>query len=199
MIRATGKGLRVVALLAACLCVSWTGAQSTVDRAEFSLDELTLHRDGEEYTVYSSITVPAEAGRLRRLLSSPEVLPKLNPHIESADVLVHQGPSGARVRLVSRRCVLFFCRRYEWTQSMTVVPGGDILVRFEPGSGFFSEGEIWYHIHSLSPRRSRVKVSARLVPAIALPPLIGPALMRGLLADDMRTWAVNMAAVASEI
>lgn len=188
---ATGKGLRVYPWLAACLF-----AQTGAVHAEFSLDELSLQRDGDTYTVYSAFTVPAGAEKLRRVLASPEVLPALNPRIETADVLDPRGGKSSRVRLVSRRCILLFCRRYEWTQTMTVDRGGDIRVRFEPGSGFFSEGEILYRVRSISPGRTRVQVSARLVPAMSLPPLLGPALMRGLLADDMRTWAVNVAAVA---
>lgn len=191
---AAGKGLQVWALVVAC-----SFSQTSDAQAEYTLDELSLQQEENTYTVISALTVRASAEKLRRVLSSPEALPTLNPRIETADVLEQRGGESSRVRLVSYRCVLFFCRRYEWTQIIRVDREGDIQVLIEPGSGFFREGEIWYHVHALSPESARVQVNARLEPAMSLPPLIGPALMRGLLADDVRTWAANIAAVAREL
>ena len=61
-----------------------------------------------------------------------------------------------------------------------------------------SDGEILYRIDPVSPGRARVEVSARIVPSVDLPPLVGPALMRNALADDMTMWSANIARLSRE-
>ena len=55
-----------------------------------------------------------------------------------------------------------------------------------------------YRIERLSILRTRVRVQARIIPAVSLPPLVGPMIMRHTLAQDIRDWSAGIQRLARE-
>ena len=150
--------------IAAGLCTVIAVLAGAVDGSE--VDRLTVGRSGSAYTIDTAVLLSADAGHVRAILASPELLPELNGHVQSVEALPSE-PGASTLRIVSRRCVLLFCRDYTWDQTIWVDDAGD-------------------------------EVSARIVPSVELPPLIGPALMRNALADDMTVWSANIARLSRE-
>ncbi len=176
--------------IATTLCALAMLAASSTTASE--IDNLIVARSGDAYTIDTAVLLPADADHVRAILASPDLLPELNGRIQSVQALASTEPRETRLRIVSRRCVMIFCRDYGWVQAVRVDDAGDVRVRFEPGPSSVREGEILYRVDPVSPGRARVEVSARIVPSVALPPLIGPALMRSTLADDMAVWSANI-------
>ena len=138
---------------------------------------LTLARDGGAFTVEAEVDIDAPSGVVQRVLSDPGFLPVLNPRVRRVEQLATEG-GAVRIRVASRRCLIGFCRDFSWVQDIRREPGGDVTVRFEPGSASVDGGEVRYDIDKLSLLRTRVRVRARIIPAVSLPPLIGPMIMR---------------------
>ena len=159
--------------------------------------DLTLARDGGAFTIEAEVDIDAPATAVERVLSDPDFIQVLNPRVQRVERLAASA-DGVRVRVASRRCVIGFCRDFSWVQKIRRAPGGNIRVNFEPGSGSVDGGEMRYNVVRLSLMRTRVQVSARIVPAVSLPPLVGPMIMRHTLAEDIRDWASGIQRLARE-
>ncbi len=84
---------------------------------------------------------------------------------------------------------------------MRLDAAGNLHPRLEDGGDALSGGTIRYRIEDGPGRRTPVQVSADIVPATDPPPLVGPAVMRHLLAEYVREWAqgIDRLAQASDI
>ncbi len=158
---------------------------------------LRLARDGGAFTVEATIDIEAPAVAVRRVLSDPDFIQVLNPRVRDVEQL-SKDAEGVRIRVASRRCVVGFCRDFSWVQQISATPGGDVTVQFERGSASVEGGEMRYRIERLSVLRSRVRVDARIIPSVNLPPLIGPMIMRHTLAEDIRDWAAGIQRLARD-
>ena len=169
----------------------------TTFEARASEPDLTLARDGGAFTIEAAVDIDAPARPVERVLSDPDFIQVLNPRVRRVERLA-PAAEGVRVRVASRRCVIGFCRDFSWVQNIRREPGGNISVRFEPGSGSVEGGEMRYRITRLSLMRTRVQVRARIVPAVNLPPLVGPMIMRHTLTEDIQDWSTGIQRLARE-
>lgn len=102
---------------------------------------------------------------------------EINPALREATVL--EVGSRTRVRLVTEACFWFFCRRMTHVQDFVVEPD-DLRAHVVPDLSDFRSGAMVWEVVG-DGLRSRLRMHGYMEPDFAVPPLIGPYLVRRTL------------------
>lgn len=172
-------------------------AAGTLQGSVVLLEHVSVTADTGHYRMSSAVTLPVPANAVRAVLTRFDQLRELNPDLEEVRLLPGASNGEQRMRVRSTMCVLFFCQRYRWTQRVQLTEGGDILTRFERGSGDFREGWVLYRVSAQPDGRTRLEVDAHLVPDKPLPSLFGESLMQHRLENQAMQLAMRVVEAAS--
>jgi len=135
------------------------------------IDADTHYRDGQFRTRYE-VVVAAPLGAVRRLLNDYAHADRLSPIVRSSEVLARFPDGGLRLRLVTRPCVLFFCKTLIKVQDIEP-RRGDTVVSHVVDAGHFRSGvERWRT--TAADGGTRIIYQAEVRPDFFVPPLIGP-------------------------
>lgn len=145
-----------------------------------------VEHNGAHYLVNIDMRVNARRDKILALITDYAHLGRVNSAIKESRVLSHDGPH-YRVRIVTRGCVLFFCKRVVHVQVVTELVNGYVVARLDPAASDFEYGTIVWRVWH-DDLGTRVNFSADLVPAFWVPPLIGPwALKHKLIEEGQQT------------
>lgn len=145
---------------------------------------ITVSEHAGHYHLAFSVAVHAPLPRVMALATDYAHLRRLSPNIVSSAVLQAPAPGRTEVRVVFHACVWFFCKTLHKTEWVYSQPDGVITtVALPPDSDFTRAVERW----QFRPDGTGTLVTYRseVTPKFAVPPVIGPWLIRGVLRRDV--------------
>ena len=129
--------------------------------------------EGNIYQLQLQFTAHGSSKRVLAILTDYNYLTRLNPLIVSSKVLPTDALDIDRVEIVTRGCMLFFCKTVRRVEDVTIANEQLIKSTIVPSLSDFKSGHtLW----TFAPRGARTKVNytATLIPDFWLPPFIGP-------------------------
>lgn len=150
----------------------------------------TSHRNGE-YGLEMTVGLSAPRDRVLDVLTDYATLSELNPSIVEVMVLAADDPDVTRVRTRIKRCVLFYCPELVRVEDVRNTPEGGLNAVLVPALSDFSSGEASWAFVEVDGL-TQVSYQARFRPDFWVPPLIGPAIIRGALEEEARILFENV-------
>jgi hypothetical protein len=158
----------------------------------------TVTHESGRYHVKFEVRLQAAADKVRALITDYTREIKLSDTIVERRLLGTNEDGSLRVRVVLRACVLFFCQSMNKVTDVQTLPNGDVFVLTDPKESDFHFGrEHWHFIDE--GEHSRLQYEADLTPVFYVPPLIGPWLVKGRIADELETTAERLEKLANEL
>jgi ribosome-associated toxin RatA of RatAB toxin-antitoxin module len=151
-------------------------AAPLLSRAGGVLDS-SVSYDAGVYSLSIEALIDAPAEMVYRLITDYDHLHEINPAIRESHILRTYSPDKCRIRVVTRVCVLFYCRDVTQSQDMVQSPGYTIDADILPQNSDFHRGRGQWRL-TAEGDATVMHFQAELVPAFFLPPLIGPWLIR---------------------
>ncbi len=155
--------------------------------------EVSVTRDGDTYWLRLVVSSTLPLQEVHRRLTDYAHLDRLSPDIVDSRVVARDGRGRVRVRTRVQGCLLLFCRqltREEWVQEHSP---RYLVSELLPQYSDFRGGRAVWRLRPLPGGGTRIDYSAWLRPGFAIPPLIGPPLVRARLARALRETARRLA------
>ena len=143
-----------------------------------------VNYDAGVYSLSIEARIDAPASLVYRLITDYDHLQDINPAVRESRVLSTDGPDRFRIHVVTRVCVLFYCRDITQSQDMVQSPGYRIEATILPEYSDFRRGRAQWR---LTPEGDAtvMQFRAELEPDFFMPPLIGPWLIRREMASQI--------------
>jgi hypothetical protein len=129
------------------------------------------HRDAR-YQVHAESVLRAEPAEVMEVLTDYANIGRIHPVVTRTEVLERRG-DGARVRLLMRDCILFFCLDIHQTLHYRRTGPHRLEAEVEPAASDFRYGRMAWRVEETAPGTCHVRFDARMEPDFWLPPLIG--------------------------
>ena len=185
--RSSGSRRRWLALL--LLVGAPAGAESLM-----ALD--VTYADGR-YRLRADMQIAAPPAAVRARLTDYANLTALNPAIRSARVAAAPPPYAARVTTVVDACVQqLFCRQLTRVEDVREWPHR-LVADIVPAGSDFSDGRTEWRL-SPTPDGVRVEYRAELTPDFAVPPVVGTALVKQAMEQQLRRLLRSLERLARE-
>lgn len=142
--------------------------------------------EGDTYHMAAEAVLDAPYAQVHALLTDYAHLHHLNPAITHSEILRHE-KNALIVRVVTEKCVLFFCQKIINTQRVEEPTPGHIIAHTLPEQSNLKSGAMEWDIHPLEGNEENKTVvynSASFTPAFWVPPLIGPMVIRSTLQEE---------------
>jgi hypothetical protein len=157
---------------------------------------LEVTRRDDTYVVNFDVLLATAPAVAQAILSDYKNWPRLAENMSKPTLVETFADGRQRIRLSFRSCVLFLCKTIEQVKDIEIRPDGDIVSIMVPGDSDFRSGrEHWQF--DLQYGQARVRYHAELVPGFALPPVIGPWLLKRKLRQTLIKTATNLEALAA--
>lgn len=140
------------------------------------------HAD-KRYFIELDMLIEADPQRVHQLLTDYNNLDRLNNSIKSSEVVYSLSERLHRVRVVTKACVMFFCKTIKQVQDVEQIGKNIIVATIVPELSDFDYAHARWSIQSES-NMTRVTFSSDLKPSFWVPPLIGPPLIKNKLYDE---------------
>jgi hypothetical protein len=151
-------------------------AAPLLSRAGGVLDS-SVSYDAGVYSLSIEARIDAPAAVVYRLITDYDHLQDINPAIRESRILRADSPEKYRIRVVTRVCVLFYCRDVTQSQDMVQSPGYLLEANILPEISDFRRGRAQWRL-TAEGDSTLMQFRAELVPDFFMPPLIGPWLIR---------------------
>ena len=146
-------------------------------------------QQGNLYEFELSFIASAPIVQVMDILTDYNHLHTLNPSIQSSRLL-ESGESGIpRVEVISRNCIVFFCKTLTRVEDVYMVDQQSIKTILLPDMSNFKDGEVLWTF-SQEATHTRVTMQGYIVPDFWVPPLIGPHTVKKRLREQLR-YAAN--------
>lgn len=155
---------------------------------------LVTHQSGS-YFVEVDALIHAPEPVVRRLLTDYEHLSRVNPAIESSEILLERKAGDYRVRTVTKACVWFYCKRIRQVQDVIESQDGSITATVIPELSDFQHGYARVNVWR-EPTGTRVLIRSEVRPDFWIPPIIGPWLIKRKLRSEALETVHNLEQVA---
>ncbi|MGB7934401.1 MAG: SRPBCC family protein [Gammaproteobacteria bacterium] len=140
--------------------------------------------DAGVYTLSIEARIDAPVAMVYRLITDYDHLQDINPAVRESRILRVDSPEKCRIRVVTRLCVLFYCRDVSQSQDMVKSPGYILEANILPEHSDFRRGRAQWRL-TAEGDSTLMHFRAELVPDFFLPPLIGPWLIRREMANQI--------------
>jgi hypothetical protein len=147
--------------------------------------------NGGKYHMAFDAVVEAPYDRVHALLTDYPGLPRYNPHIKEIVLIPDLHSRTLRMRVVSRPCVVVFCKTVVHVQEVEERSPGDIVAEVIPALSDLKHGYMHWRIIPQG-RETRVTFEGDMTPAFWVPPLIGPALVKYALRTEALELVTNL-------
>ncbi len=155
---------------------------------------LVTHQSGS-YFVEVDALVSAPEPAVRHLLTDYAHLSRVNPAIESSEILLERRLGDYQVRTVTKACVWFYCKRIHQIQDVIESEDGTITAVVIPELSDFQHGYARVNLWQES-NGTRVLIRSEVRPDFWIPPLIGPWLIKRKLRSEALETVRNLERVA---
>lgn len=154
------------------LCVLlWVAHTATASPEEISV---AVEREkGNQYTFTMQFLARAPANKVFAIITDFENLSQLNPLIKSSRILPSPKPHINRVEVVTRGCMLFFCKTIVRVEDVAFDHTLTINTEFVVSLSDFKSGSTQWTFETIDDN-THVTFYAQMVPDFWLPPFIGP-------------------------
>ena len=143
------------------------------------------------YRMSFEAVLQAPYPRIHALLTDYPGLPRFNPHIQDITLLPTSERGSLRMRVVSRPCVLVFCKRVTHVQQVREHTPGDIVATVIPEESDLRRGLMSWRVVPEGDR-TRIVFQGDMTPAFWVPPLIGPAAIKHSLRSEAIALVENL-------
>ena len=174
------------------LCAAFAAPVSAGELIHSSIE----HKD-ERYILEFDMRINADAGRVYKLVTDYNNLGRVNNNIEESELLSSSDPQHHRVRVVSDACVLFFCKTIRQVQDIEEINGKTVIATIIPEQSDFDYAHARWHIQD-EGKSTRVTFNVDLKPSFWVPPLIGPAVIKSKLEDEVLGTIENLEKLANQ-
>jgi len=154
-----------------------------------------IRDEGDNYIVQLEMQIDAPTQRVYQLLTDFAHLHQLSDSIVDSEVLARNN-NKIRIKVVSRGCVLFFCRTVNQFQTVTELYNGYIMLIDENGKSDFKYGHTLWRVQQIDGG-TRVTISADLQPDFWIPPIIGTYLFKKKLLKEGTMLVNNLEQLAN--
>ena len=155
---------------------------------------LDVTHDAGRYRLQADLLIHAPAARVRRLLTDYAHLTDLNRSIKRSETGAAAAPYDTRVKTEIRACVPVYCRTLRRVEDVRESQDRLIAVIVPAQSDFKYGRTEWL----FQDRGDQVLVQYRseIEPAFAVPPLLGPALIKQGIERELRALLDNLERLA---
>ena len=182
------RGWLIVLSLVLCVPVPATALDIRV---------LEITREAGRYRVHFDVVIPVSPTGVQALLRDYRQWLKLSDTMTESRLLETFPDGRQRVRVVFHSCFLVFCKDIDQTKELDNRQEGDIRTVMVPEQSDFRYG--WEH-WQIRPAKdlTRIQYQAEFVPAFALPPVIGPWILKTKLRRQLTLTAERLELLAGE-
>ncbi|MGD9000625.1 MAG: SRPBCC family protein, partial [Granulosicoccaceae bacterium] len=146
------------------------------------LNAVVEHKD-KRYFIKLDMLIDADPGRVHKLLTDYNKLGRLNDSIKTSEIVYSLNERTHRVRVVTKACVLFFCKTIRQMQDVEQLDNNIIVATVIPEQSDFDYAHARWSIRR-EKDRTRVTFNADLKPSFWVPPLIGPPVIKKKLYNE---------------
>jgi hypothetical protein len=174
--------------LIALTLAGWVQAVSAA-----SIDDLMVRKVGARYFIELHAHLNARASVAYAVFADLNNLPSINTDVKRIEIAGGRGGEPAQLYTEIRACLLFYCRTIRESQQMTFMPerdGGEVVATVLP-KGDLRYGRASWVFHP-SGDQTEFDATAELEPAFAVPPLIGPWLIKRWLREETERSSENL-------
>lgn len=159
------------------------------------VEELEVDHQGDVYKVTMIFSVAAPISAVRAVLTDYKRLSALNTAIVESEVLAAHSHA-TRVRTRTKDCILFLCADITRIEDVRGDGDGGFRSTIVPGVSDMKSGLARWQFQS---RRqvTRITFKANMEPDFWIPPIIGPALIKGRLQAQLEETADNLERLAA--
>jgi carbon monoxide dehydrogenase subunit G len=141
--------------------------------------------------------VDAPVENVRAVLTDYNNLDRLNPSIKSSSVIGNGEDGAVRIMTLIHNCVMFFCKDMKKVEDVREDEQGRILVAIVPQASSFLSGHASWEIRH-NGTGTVVLHHSRIEPDIAVPPLLGTAVMKSTLREEILKSFENLGCLARD-
>lgn len=154
------------------------------------------HQSGS-YRVEVDALVQVPEPQVRALLTDYNRLGRVNPAIETSEILKTRGPGDFQVRTVTEACVWYYCKTIHQVQDVIEAYDGSVTAIVIPERSDFRHGYARLNLWQ-EPGGTRVLIRSEVEPDFWIPPLIGPWLIKRKLRSEALETVDNLERVAQQ-
>jgi hypothetical protein len=167
-----------------------TGASLLANVHALEIEQLDIEKDGKVYHIRMNFTIEARPDEVVAVLTDYENPDRLNPDVTNREIIAEEGAT-TRVLTEIRSCLFLFCRDITMIQDVTVT-GTTIDAAIVPGSTHFRSGTMRWSITENDQENAQVIYTAIMEPDVFIPPLVGRAMIRKMLKEEVRATAARL-------
>ena len=163
----------------------------TVSASTDSISVEVSRQKGNTYNFELAFLANGSSKQVLALLTDYNHLTRLNSLIVSSRVLAMDSLDVDRVEIISRGCMLFFCKTLRRVEDITIANEQHIKSTIAPSLSDFKSGHtVWTFIPQGT--QTLVHFQATMVPDFWLPPFIGPYTLKKQLRTQLQRTAQNI-------
>jgi hypothetical protein len=151
-----------------------------------TIESLSVAHDGARYRVEMQVRLNTPAAASYAVFADPASLPRVNPAVQTVQVLQRGGDERARIYTEVQVCAMLYCKLLHQTQDMHYAArpdGGDLQADVVPEASDFSYGQAQWQFRPAGSA-TELHFHAELQPAFWIPPVIGPWLVERSLREE---------------
>ena len=151
-----------------------------------TIEALSVVHDGPRYRVEMEVKLQAPPAAAYAAFAAPGSLPRINPAVQTVQVLQRSGDEQARIYTEVHVCAMLYCKLLHQTQDMHYAArpdGGDLEADVVPEASDFSYGRAQWQFRPAGAV-TELHFHAELQPAFWIPPVIGPWLVERSLREE---------------
>ena len=172
------------------LCALALAAHTAFAESEAVSVDVSRH-EGNAYHFQLQFTAKGSSKHVLALLTDYNRLARLNPLIKSSRVLPTDSLDIDRVEIITRGCMLFFCKTIRRVEDVTIANEQHIKSTIVPTLSDFKSGHtVW----TFTPKGTQTLVhfQATMVPDFWLPPFIGPYTLKKQVRTQLERTALRI-------
>jgi hypothetical protein len=151
------------------------------------VESLTITEIDGVFEVQIVALFDAPAEYVYKVITDYKHIYHINPSIIETQILPPPRDDIARVRNRLERCIAVFCIEMDLVEDIAEVNKWHLVVTAVPELSSFKSGRTMWHVRSFGDGRSRVQYRSSLEPKFFIPPLIGGAIVKSILQDEITT------------
>ena len=161
----------------------------------YLIETLDVHRDGGRYQVRFTVHLRADVRAVRALVFDYSQWPRIAENLTESRLLAILPDGAMRVRVVFRTCVLFICKNILHVKDIRQIAEGELVTENVSGESDFAVAtESWTIV--AAGTQTLVAYEAEFKPAFALPPIIGPWVLKRKLRQRLTRTAELLETIA---
>ena len=149
------------------------------------IERLNVQYHDGTYTVEAVLLINVRQQDAWNIITDYENLNRINPAIIKSEILL-RSENHLKYRLITESCILFFCKHLTIVEDVVEKNGTTIHTIIDPEQSDFELGETEWHIQPEGTGQTRVYYQKKIKPNFWVPPVIGPALVKLKIRNEIK-------------